>query len=174
MIARISAWTLLAVGAFAGCTHYKTGTDAIVPHMRIYVPAGWDVKTPPNDDVFWLEYNDLLWVRGADSRMPPDQALVFCNARRIKDAPSTYCDLTRILHWKTYRVRATRSIELCGGRRGTYQVTEARKNGLDMVAETVLARAGGESFFAIYLRRPGTEADAGARRSISSICPTGY
>lgn len=101
----------------------------------------------------------------------PTEALIFCSARRVKDAPSTYCDAARILHWRSAITTADHGLVLCHGLRGRGKTLIGRVASSSAIAETVSATVDGTTYFALYLRNSDEVEDPRAKASIHTICP---
>lgn len=188
MRALVNAMLVVPLIVLIGCGGRGGGTEFRAPYVAS-VPAGWEQLSCADENAVWLEQNDVMWVPSPAPgcglrRVPhangtvsfestdiPAEALIFCSARRIKDAPSTYCDTARILHWRNPRHLADKSLTLCRGLSARYAMLEDRVGATDAVAETVTASLGGISYFGLYMRVASRPRDPRAKASIASMCP---
>lgn len=180
---------VLSLVIVSGCRRgQQYGEQFTAPYVAA-VPAGWKQSHCADENAIWLEDNDVMWIphdaprchsrEFRDSRGTitfrdiniPTKALIFCSARRIKDAPSTYCDTARILHWRDAKTVADVPTVLCRGLRGRAITLTGRVGPYSAIAETVNATVRGTTYFAMYLHGDDDAPDPRAANSPSSICP---
>lgn len=163
------------------------GRDFSAPYVAS-VPSAWSRSNCADERVVWLENNDVMWVphrevchqrevalgHGSftfrDTNIPTE-ALIFCSAQRLKDAPSTYCETRRILHWPHAIVSSGATGTLCNGLKAKLSTQEGFVGSYSMIAQSVSATKNGRVYFALYLRTTDKPQDARAAASIYTMCP---
>lgn len=137
------------------------------------VPAGWTDSSPIRDTGLALGENDDLWVPDIQpERVALSQALVFCSARPVKGAPSTHCEVRRIMGWNDPHARRSRPTTLCDNRQAEEIAAAGNFEGVPAVARAVrTVDTQGEVYLALYVRKLSQTENPAAAKSIRTICP---